>query len=364
MTNFVYPVDTDQFQLIREQGMLYVDKTDQIFDLVNVKKYQYVFLNRPPRFGKSLLCNTFKAYFQGQKELFDGLKIMDSETEWRKYPVLHFTMSGLKNVAIPEARTKLESMMEEYETIYGHDQLSCCLGVRFQHLIHNAYKKTGEKVVVIIDEYDAPIMGMTYGSGQFDNMRTMLCDFYQVVKEEGAFLKFVFVTGVTKSSILSDINNVKKISMLDDYSGICGITQEELDTVLRPCVEEFANGLGTSIGQAYALLKKNYAGFLFSANGKEVYSPFSLLNALKDKQINYYCLESDYLQISCGFEYDGIEVGEDEFDVPCECADTPIPFLYQFGYLAIDKYDAILKTYTLHFANLEIREGIIRSLMP
>jgi len=377
MHKFIYPVDTDQFQLIREQGKIYVDKTDQIFDLVNVKKYQYVFLSRPRRFGKSLLCNTFKAYFQGQKELFDGLKIMELEKEWKQYPVLHFTMSGLKNLSVSMAQSRLEDLIYYYEEVYGRNPNGKTPGARFSNLIHNAYKQTGEKVVVILDEYDAPIMRLLYDKGQLDDIRTMLREFYQVLKDEGAFLKFVFITGITKFSqlsIFSELNNMYNISFIDDYSGICGITQEELDTTLRPCVEEFAQSMKIPTAEAYGLLKKNYEGYHFSINSKDVYAPFSLLRALNDKQVNYYWFESstmtaliDHLRhftITDAIEYDGIRVRENEFNIPCENAETPMPLLYQSGYLTIDSYDKILKTYTLHFPNAEVRESIIGGLMP
>lgn len=269
MSRFKYPVDTDQFQQIREDGKVYVDKTDMMYSLVN--KYQYVFLARPRRFGKSLLCNTFKAYFQGQKELFEGLKIMDLEQEWKTYPVLHFTMSGLKNLKVSEAKSKLENFIADYERLYGRNPEEGTPGDRFRGLIHRACEKTGERVVVIIDEYDAPAMRLLYdteqptkeraesracssyperGGGrrsQLEAMRMMLCEFYQVLKDEGTYLKFVFITGVTKYSLMSiysDLNNLNQISLIDDYSGLCGITQEELNTVLRPCVEDYAEGLG------------------------------------------------------------------------------------------------------------------------
>ena len=289
MGRFLYPVDTDQFQEIREQGRVYVDKTDMVFDLVS--RYKYVFLSRPRRFGKSLLCNTFKAYFQGQRELFGGLKIMDMERDWKTYPVLHFIMSGLKNCTIPEARSALELYISDYERIYGRNMAEETPGKRFRGLIHRAYEKTGEKVVVILDEYDAAIMRLMYEDEELEQMRTMLREFYQVLKDEGAYLRFVFITGVTKFSqlsIFSELNNLKQISMFDRYSGICGITQEELDTTLRPCVEDYAEGLGITTGEAYALLKKNYDGYHFSPHGKDVYAPFSLLNALNDMKTDYY----------------------------------------------------------------------------
>ena len=377
MRRFVYPVDTDQFQRIREDGKVYVDKTSMIYDLVNVKKYQYVFLARPRRFGKSLLCNTFKAYFQGQKNLFEGLKIMELEKEWKTYPVLHFTMSGLKNLKVSEAKTKLESMIRGYEDIYGRDPLSITPGDRFRDLIHHAFEQTGNKVVVILDEYDAPIMRLLYEKEQLEAMRAMLREFYQVLKDEGAYLKFVFITGVTKFSqlsIFSELNNLTQITLFDDYSGLCGITQKELDTVLRPCVEDYAVNMGITTDEAYALLKKNYDGYHFSPNSEDVYAPFSLLRALDGNNTYYYWFESgtmtsliEHLQhypITTALEYDGVEVGINEFNVSCEDAPTPMPLLYQSGYLTIDSYDPLLKTYTLHFPNLEVREGMVSGLMP
>ena len=373
MSRFKYPVDTDQFQRIREDGKVYVDKTGMMYGLVS--KYQYVFLARPRRFGKSLLCNTFKAYFQGKKELFEGLKVMDLEKEWKTYPVLHFTMSGLKNLKVSEAKTKLESMIRGYESIYGRDPLSITPGDRFRDLIHNARKQAGEQVVVILDEYDAPVMRLLYDTKQMEEMRMMLREFYQVLKDEGAYLKFVFITGVTKfsqMSIFSELNNLKQVSMFDEYSGLCGITQEELNTILRPCVEEYAEGLGISVDEAYAVLKKNYDGYHFSENSQDVYAPYSLLNALNDKATRHYWFESgtsasliEHLKHFPGFnslDFDGVELSMEEFNVPCENASTPVPMLYQSGYLTIASYDKLLDSYTLHFPNYEVRQGMVYSL--
>lgn len=375
MSKFKYPVDTDQFQIIREQGLLYVDKTDLMFDLAN--RYRYVFLARPRRFGKSLLCNTFKAYFQGQKELFNGLKVMEMEKEWTKFPVLHFTLSGLKNVTVPLAQSKLENLISDYEKIYGRDPEQKTPGARFRGLIHRAKEQTGENVVVILDEYDAAIMRLMYEPERLADMRSMLREFYQVLKDEGAYLRFVFITGVTKFSqlsIFSELNNLYQTSLLDGYSGICGITQNELSTVLRPCVEEFAEALGISTSKAYALLKKNYDGYHFSPKGQDVYAPFSLLRALNDKTTNHYWFESgtstallEHLKrypITRALDYDGVEVCENEFSIPCESADTPMPLLYQSGYLTIASYDPLLKLYVLKIPNNEVRKGLIDCLMP
>lgn len=375
MSKFKYPVDTDQFQIIREQGLLYVDKTDLMFDLAN--RYRYVFLARPRRFGKSLLCNTFKAYFQGQKELFDGLKVMEMEKEWKKHPVLHFTLSGLKNVTVPLAQSKLENLISDYEKIYGRDPEQKTPGARFRGLIHRAKEQTGENVVVILDEYDAAIMRLMYEPERLADMRSMLREFYQVLKDEGAYLRFVFITGVTKFSqlsIFSELNNLNQISLDNRYSGICGITQEELDTVLRPCIEDYAQNLHISVDDAYALLKKNYDGYHFSPKGQDVYAPFSLLRALDKNDTNHYWFESgtstallEHLKrypITRALDYDGVEVCENEFSIPCESADTPMPLLYQSGYLTIASYDPLLKLYVLKIPNNEVRKGLIDCLMP
>lgn len=375
MSKFKYPVDTDQFQIIREQGLLYVDKTDLMFDLAN--RYRYVFLARPRRFGKSLLCNTFKAYFQGQKQLFNGLKVMEMEKEWKKHPVLHFTLSGLKNVTVPLAQSKLENLISDYEKIYGRDPELKTPGARFRGLIHRAKEQTGENVVVILDEYDAAIMRLMYEPERLADMRSMLREFYQVLKDEGAYLRFVFITGVTKFSqlsIFSELNNLNQISLDNRYSGICGITQEELDTVLRPCIEDYAQNLHISVDDAYALLKKNYDGYHFSPKGQDVYAPFSLLRALDKNDTNHYWFESgtstallEHLKrypITRALDYDGVEVCENEFSIPCESADTPMPLLYQSGYLTIASYDPLLKLYVLKIPNNEVRKGLIDCLMP
>ncbi len=372
---FIYPVDSASFQDIRERGKLYVDKTDMVFSLVN--EYKYVFLSRPRRFGKSLLCSTFKAYFQGQKELFEGLKMMAQEKDWTVYPVLHFSMSGLKNQTVEEAKSRLCNFIADYEKTYGRVEEELTPGARFCGLIHRACEQTGRKVVVLIDEYDAPIMRLLYNRPQLDAMRNMLREFYQVLKDEEEYLRFVFLTGITKFSqlsIFSELNNLMNISMLPEYSGLCGITQTELDTVMRPCVEEFSEDYGCSVDEAYALLRKQYDGYRFCRNSEEVYAPFSLLRALNDRDINDYWFTGatpstllehlNHFPLATTIDYDGVEVDIDQFQVPCEDSDTPMPLLYQSGYLSIASYDAPSRQYTLHFPNNEVRNGMVKCLMP
>lgn len=374
---FLYPVDTDQFEKIRQKGQVYVDKTDMIYDIVNVRKYEYVFLARPRRFGKSLLCNTLRAYFEGKKELFEGLKIASLETEWESYPVMHFIMSGLKNMSVSDAKGKLECFLRDYEKVYGSDSNENSPGTRFRGLIHRAYEQTGKPVVLLFDEYDSAIMRLLHEKDKLLQMREMLREFYQVVKDEGRYLKFVFFTGVTKFShlsIFSEINNLQNISMDDEYSGICGITQEELDTVLRPCVEDFAERNEVSTEEAYAMLKAQYDGYHFSKRSQDVYAPFSLLRCLNIGELREFWFESgtstsllEYLKdypIKDVANYDGIKVSASQFDIPCEDAATPLPLLYQSGYLSIDSYNKRFDSYILHYPNKEVRNGMINCLAP
>ena len=368
---FRYAVDTDQFQRIREDGKVYVDKTDFIYNLAH--SYQYVFLARPRRFGKSLLCNTFKAYFQGQKELFEGLKIMELEKEWEKYPVLHFDISEIKNCAsLQSMRNVLSDMIARQEEAYELEKTVDEIGARFTRLLIHIYRKLGKRVVVLIDEYDSPLMRYLENDKMRDEIRTLLREFYQVIKSSGEYLKFVFITGVTKFSqlsIFSELNNLNQISILDEFSGICGITQTELDTVLRPCVEEYAENMGVTTEEAYALLKKNYDGYHFSRNSEDIYAPFSLLRALNNNTTDYYWFESstmssliEHLKHFPEFnplDYDGVHVSLEEFNVPCENAETPMPLLYQSGYLSIDTYDKDFDEFVLHFPNREVRHGMV-----
>ncbi len=375
ISKYKYPVDSDQFESIRERGKVYVDKTDMVFRLVDT--YDYVFLARPRRFGKSLLCNTFKAYFQGKKELFDGLAIASLEREWKQYPVFHFKMSGLKNLSIENAKAKLGEFISYQEKGYGTTDPSLSPGTRFARLLQNAHSMTGMKVVVLIDEYDTPIVNLLDKLDERNAMRTMLREFYQVLKDEGEHIRFVFMTGITRFSqlsIFSELNNLKNISMLQEYSGLCGITRTELETTMRPHVAEFAERLGCPVEEAYAMLRENYDGYHFCENGEDVYAPYSLLNALNDGKIQEYWFKaatpSSLIEnlrrypATTPLQYDGIQVDLDAFDISCEDASTPMPLLYQSGYLSIDAYDRLNDVYTLHFPNKEVRNGMIKNLMP
>ncbi|MDO4511827.1 MAG: AAA family ATPase, partial [Bacteroidales bacterium] len=300
------------------------------------------------------------------------------ETEWKKYPVLHFDMSSMRNCSSMEGyREALSDELSKYEKQYGIVTEAKEPGTRFRQLLRHIHDTLHMQSVVIIDEYDTPLMRNLYNKELLEELRSLLRGFYQTVKLDGAYLRFVFITGVTKFSqvsIFSELNNLMQISMEDEYSGICGITQKELDTVLRPCVEEYAEALKITTEEAYALLKKNYDGYHFSPNSEDVYAPFSLLRALNGKNTNHYWFESGtmtaliehlkHYPIINALQFDGVELGGEDFNMGCEDATTPIPLLYQSGYLTIDTYDPLLRSYTLHYPNLEVREGMIRGLMP
>jgi len=374
-SKYLYPVDTDQFERIRECGKLYVDKTDMLFDLV--RKYDYVFLSRPRRFGKSLLCNTFKAYFEGRKDLFEGLAIKELEKEWKRFPVLKFTMSGLKDLSVEKAIEKLCTFIHDYEKVYGIDNASGTPGTRFRAVIHEAHAQTGEKAVILIDEYDAPIMRLLFKPNERDAIRAMMREFFQVLKDEGEHIRFVFMTGITKfsqMSIFSELNNLKNISMMPEYSGLCGITKTELETTLRPCVADLAERMGCTTEEAYDKLKEYYDGYHFCEESDDVYTPYSVLNALNDGKIMEYWFESGtsssllenikHYPLSSAFTYDGTEVSARRFAVPCEDAESAIPLLYQTGYLSIGSYNREKDTYILRIPNKEVRNGLINNLMP
>jgi len=372
---FRYPTDTDQFERIRQSGKLYIDKTDLLFNLVD--NYDYVFLSRPRRFGKSLLCNTFKAYFEGRKDLFEGLAIESLEKEWKRYPVLKFAMSGLKNLDLDEARAQLGLLIKDYETVYGYDNCGLAPGARFRILVRTAHAKTGNRVVILIDEYDSPILNLLHLPDKRDKMCQMMREFYQVLKDEGEHIRFVFMTGITRfsqMSIFSELNNLKNISMMPEYAGICGITKTELETTLRPCVADLAERMGCTTEEAYAQLKEFYDGYHFCKYSEDVYTPYSVLNALNDGEVSNYWFKGgtpsslienlSHYPVSAPFEYDGIQVDLDSFDISCEDAPNALPLLYQTGYLSIESYDKEMDTYTLHFPNKEVRNSMVKNLMP
>lgn len=368
-----YPVGIQDFEKLRTNGCVYVDKTDLIYDLS--RKY-YVFLSRPRRFGKSLLSSTLKYYFQGRKELFQGLAIERLEKEWVEYPVLHFDLSTAKNVDVQYIASKLDSMLVDYEKIYGKNPVNVTPGDRLTNLIKAAHKQTGKKTVVIIDEYDAPMLDVLHDDEHMAEVRKLMQEFYAPLKACDADLRFVFITGITKFSqlsIFSVINNITNVSMLPEFSAICGITEEELHTVFKEDIAMLAKEYECTSDEMKVRLKMHYDGYHFSEGSSDIYNPFSLLNAFDAKKIRSYWFASGtptYLinQLQrFGTDVtalDEVEATEEMFDRPSETMTDALPLLYQSGYLTIKSYDRDFGSYMLGIPNKEVRVGLTEYLLP
>ena len=285
-----YPVGIQTFENIREDEYLYVDKTQYIVDFMQ-KKMKFVFLSRPRRFGKSLFASTLKCYFEGKKELFEGLAIAGYEKEWVKHPVLHFDMSGAKHFDEEALKRYLSHELAQYESVYGRNEEEVDPNERLDGLVKRANKQTGQKVVVIIDEYDAPLLDVIHEDGNLLALRRIMQNFYSPLKKLDPYLKFVFITGITKFSqlsIFSELNNLENISMLDQYSAICGISKTELTTVMRPDVEGLGQALGVSYEECLQELRKYYDGYHFGKHSEDIFNPFSLVRALNAQDIQSY----------------------------------------------------------------------------
>ena len=288
----IYPVGIQDFEKLRTKGAIYIDKTDLIHKLV---QKDYVFLSRPRRFGKSLLSSTLKYYFQGRKDLFQGLAIEQLEKEWVQHPVLHFDLSTAKNVDVPYITNKLDSMLSNYENIYGRNLVNVTPGDRLANLIMSAHQQTGEKAVVIIDEYDAPMLDVLHDDERITEVRRLMQEFYAPLKACDADLRFVFITGITKFSqlsIFSVINNLTNVSMHPEFSAICGITEEELHTVFEEDIAMLAKKYKCSENEMRTRLKEQYDGYHFCENSADIYNPFSVLKAFDQKKIKGYWFES------------------------------------------------------------------------
>ena len=368
-----YPVGIQDFAKLRTNGYVYADKTDLIYRLT---RKDYVFLSRPRRFGKSLLSSTLKYYFQGKKDLFQGLAIENLEKEWAEYPVLHFDLSTLKNVDINLIANKLDGLLSNYEKIYGNNPSKVTSGDRLANLIETAHAQTGKKTVVIIDEYDAPMLDVLHEDEKMSEVRRMMQEFYAPLKACDADLRFVFITGITKFSqlsIFSVINNLTNVSMQPEFSAICGITEQELHTVFEPDIAMLAEEYECTFETMSQKLKERYDGYHFSENSADIYNPFSLLNAFASKKIRSYWFSSGtptYLinQLQ-RFEtdvttLDEIEASEEMFDRPSEVMSDALPLLYQSGYLTIKSYDQDFGTYMLGIPNEEVRVGLTEHLLP
>ena len=364
---------TSYFPRLREDKTVYVDKTALVHRMVHADTA--FFLSRPRRFGKSLLVTTLEAYFQGRKELFEGLAMEKLERDWVEYPVLRFDMSGTKYVKPENLEERLNVMLFRYEKRYGREPYEQEPGSRLNGLIWRAKEKCkGRNVVVLVDEYDAPLLDTVMDAASFENMRTMLRSFYSPLKESAEHLRFVFLTGITKFSqlsIFSELNNLNTISMDDEYACICGLTEEEIRTQLRPEVEVLAKKYSVDFEEAMNLLKRKYDGYHFTETSPDIYNPYSLLKCLqKSKLDNYWYASGTPTHLTEMLskyslrpeELEGFYADVSMFDAPTEQAESPIPILYQSGYLTIRGHED--SEYILGFPNEEVRLGFLRGLMP
>ena len=371
----LYPIGIQTFERIRKEDKLYIDKTEYIYRMAHTSG-TYFFLGRPRRFGKSLLVTTMQSYFEGKKELFKGLAIEKLEKEWTEYPVLHFDMSGGKHMDKEQLEEYLYYRLQEEEKKWGITKPVKGANNRLIDLINTAYEKSGKQVVVLIDEYDAPMLDVVHEKEQLDMLRNMMRNFYSPLKYSEAKLRFVFLTGITKFSqvsIFSELNNIINISMNDEYAGICGITKEELLTQMSEDIDELAKSQDLTREETIAELKENYDGYHFSAKSPDVYNPFSLLNCFSTREFGAYWFSSGtptyLIKMMRKFKVMPTNISKmyaksSAFDSPTENMTAITPLLYQSGYLTIKGYDKFSKLYTLDLPNKEIKVGLFDSLLP
>jgi len=369
-----YPIGIQTFEKIVQGKFRYVDKTGYVYDIA--QKYPTVFLSRPRRFGKSLLASTFHSYFEGRKELFTGLEMERLEKDWTKYPVLHFDMSTAKHQCREELISELENKLTQYEKIYPRDESQKTINQRMEGLIQHAHNQTGQQVVVLIDEYDAPLLDVLTEEKALKANREVMRNFYSPLKACDSDLRFVFITGITKFSqlsIFSELNNLKNISMLPEYAGICGITNEELQTQFSEDIDDFAVRLGVTREEAVTKLRYCYDGYHFCGQSPDVYNPYSLINALSDGRLDSYWFSSGtptylieqmrHFNVSPQ-KISEMDTFEEEFDAPTENMMSITPLLYQSGYLTIKGYSAEDMLYRLAIPNREVRLGLMKSMIP
>ena len=368
-----YPIGIQTFSEIRERNYLYIDKTQYLVDFID-KGYKYVFLSRPRRFGKSLFASMIHAYYEGRKDLFEGLAMGEYEKDWVKHPVLHFDMSAAKHMDKDMLERYLADMLTDQEAVFGYKSEKQDPNIRLKDLVMTANRLTGRKVVLIIDEYDAPLLDVVHEELNLVALRRAMQNFYSPIKSLDPYLEFVFLTGITKFaqlSIFSELNNLFNISMYDKYSAICGISSEELHTQMLPDVERLAEHLHLSVDETFERLKRKYDGYHFSKNSEDVYNPFSLIKALASGDIGDYWFDSGtptYIikllqKYNVGLrDLTGQDAGVSDFDVSPENMTTALPLLYQSGYLTIKHYEPMIDLYTLGYPNEEVRTGMVRSL--
>ena len=369
-----YPLGVQSFESIRHDGYLYIDKTALVYQIANGGKYY--FLSRPRRFGKSLLISTLEAYFLGKKELFKGLKMEQLEQEWKVFPVLHLDLNA-RNYSDKEALlAELNKHLEIWEAEYGSEYKDRAPEERFQHVIVNAYKKTGKKVVILVDEYDKPLLQVFDNKPLLDEYRKILKAFYGVEKTMDAYIQFGLFSGVTKFSkvsVFSDLNNLTDISLDLRYATLCGITEEEIHNQLDEAIAQLSEACGISKNKCYERLRENYDGYRFHHKAPGVYNPFSLLTALARNEFGSYWFETGtptiLVEVLKHTDYSLSQLSNEEATADLlgnldDMENSPIALLYQSGYLTIKDYDERFGTYLLGFPNREVEEGFTRYLVP
>ena len=369
----LYPIGIQSFENIRRKGYVYVDKTGLIFRLAETGKYY--FLSRPRRFGKSLLLSTMEAYFQGKRELFEGLEIAELERDWTEYPVLHFDFGGKSYDSEDVVDKVLDDALSKWEKEYACENRSGVPGIRFGNIIEAAHDLTGRQVVILIDEYDKPIIDNLGRPELRERFRETLQGFYSVIKSKDAFIRFGFLTGVTKigkMSVFSGLNNLQDISMEAEYADICGISETDLKKCFSGSVAELAEANGLSEEVCYARLARMYDGYHFHPKAVGIYNPFSLLNTFKKKEFLEYWFEtgtpSFLVEVMRRTSYDITRLSDQEADTSLlsdidSAFLNPVPLLYQSGYLTIKGFDPDFQIYHLGFPNLEVRHGFLNYLM-
>ena len=371
----LYPIGIQTFSKIREGNYLYIDKTEYVYRMTHSAS-SYMFLSRPRRFGKSLLTSTLHSYFSGRKELFHGLAMEKLEKEWTEYPVLHFDMSTAKHADSEQLLQELNLKLYGYEQIYGRLEEEVNPNQRLMGLIKRAYEQTGKKVVVLIDEYDAPLLDVVHERENLDVLRNIMRNFYSPLKACDPYLRYVFLTGITKFSqlsIFSELNNIKNISMDEPYAAICGISEDEIRLQMKDDLGGLAKKLEITPEEALMKLKENYDGYHFTSPSPDIYNPFSLLNAFADGKFGSYWFGSGtptYLvKMLNKFGVKPSEIGRRQlkssvFDAPTETMTDAVPLLYQSGYITIKDYNKMLDLYTLDIPNKEVSLGLMESLLP
>ena len=369
----IYPIGIQNFEKIRTEDFLYVDKTAEIYKLA--KEGRYYFLSRPRRFGKSLLVSTMEAYFSGRKELFSGLAIEKLEAEWKQHPVLHLDLSGVSYTDVFVLERVLSDKLAKWETLYGAVNTSDILGLRFKEVIEAAYNKTGNQVAILIDEYDKPIIDNLGNEPTLSHLRSTLQGFYSVMKSMDARIRFGFLTGVTKigkMSVFSGLNNLNDISMIPAYVDICGVSETELHEYFDESISGLSSANEMSKEECYVKLKSMYDGYHFCEDSIGIYNPFSLLNTFQNKKFREYWFETGtpgfFVEVMRKTSFDVTTLENQTVDSTLmsnadAIFENPVPYLFQSGYLTITGYNDMFRLYQLGFPNQEVKNGFLNCLL-